>query len=103
MMRFLNPNGMQNMPRSYRGTLPNGSSFRLPWDSATVAWPNYYASLVTFLQQNGVTAIPSESDVQDFICQSAPQGCIGDPNFHAPAQHQAHSQTIPCSTCGKRF
>lgn len=102
MMRFINPQGMQSMPRSYRGILPNGNAFRLPWDSATVAWSNYYQSLRTFLSQNGVTALPSEADIMDFMCQSAPQGCTGDPTFHAAPFHQ-QATTIPCSTCGKRF
>lgn len=91
------------MPRSFRGILPNGQSFRLLWDSANVTWANYYASLRNFLASNGVSEIPSEESVQDFMCQSAPLGCTGDPQFHAQAQHVPQQTVIPCSTCGKRY
>lgn len=100
-MRFINPDYMNCMPRSYRGTLPNGSPFRLLWDGCTVRWANYYASVVKFMQDNGAP-VPSEEDVQDFMCRSAPQGCTADTSFHAqPNSHQPSFQ--PCSTCGKRF
>jgi hypothetical protein len=102
-MRFIDPTRMPSIPRSFRGTLPNGSPFRLLWDSGTVVWSNYYQSVRSFLSSNGVTNLPSEEEIQNFMCQGASAGCTGDPNFHAPSQVAQTHHHQPCSTCGKRY
>jgi hypothetical protein len=105
-MVFQNPDRLQYVPRSYFGTLPNGSDFRLPWDCRTVVWTNYYAGLRKFLQDNGVTNPPSEADVQNFMCSHVLQGCVGERRGYTHASssgNQSRPSGTGCRGCGARF
>lgn len=97
-MRFQNPNGLQRIPRSYFGTLPNGQSFRILWDNAIQSWESYYDGLRKTLESNGVSPIPSAEDVQDFMCQHVTQGCVGQPPDELP--RQAVQPSGGCASCG---
>lgn len=101
MLRFQNPNGLQVIPRSYYGTLPNGEKFRIVWNNAIQSWESFYATVRSTLSANSVTNLPSEADVMDFICRHVPQGCVGDPPDFTPVYTQHN--TGECSSCGKQF
>jgi len=100
MRRFINPNGLQRIPRSYYGVLPNGEKFRIPWDNGIQSWESYYAMLRATLIQNGVTP-PSEEETQDFMCRQAAVGCTGDPPDFTPTYQT--QKPGGCSSCGKQF
>jgi len=99
--RFINPNGLQRIPRSYWGFLPNGEKFRIPWDNGIQTWESYYATVKSTLLANGVNNIPSEEEIQTFMCNQVNQGCTGEPPDFTPVYTQP--QTGGCSSCGKRF
>lgn len=62
------------------------------------SWAAFYQECVQFCERNG-QPIPSDADVQAFVCkQLAPGWCSSTPNFQ-PVPEQGREG---CATCGGR-
>jgi len=94
-MKFKNANHFPSIPKSYKGTLPNGELFKIPWPN-NIPFGSFYQSVVRFHEANGMTA-PDAATVEDYICHQLPSHwCVGNEVYIAPAPARA-----PCKGCGR--
>ena len=91
---------MPSLPRSYQGRASERQSVRLLWDSATVEWSNYANSVRSFLASNGVTNLPSDEVIQDFMCQGAPAVALEIKTFTRPRTSLRRITTNPARPAG---
>lgn len=96
-MKFKNPNHFPAIPKSYKGTLPNGEEFKVVWRN-NVPFGVFYGEVVRFHNDNGMTP-PDAAFIEDYICRRLPNHwCVGNDVFIAPAP-----VAKPCAGCGKRW
>lgn len=96
-VKFKNPAHIPAIPKSWRGTLPNGEAFKIPWPNS-IPYGSFYQQVVKFHTDNGM-AIPSSADVENAMCQQMPaHWCVGNEVFIAPAP-----AVKPCAGCGRRW
>lgn len=97
-MKFIDPNHLPASPKSWRATI-NGRQYHVSWHNSW-NWSQFYSEVVKMSESNNIP-VPTEEQVQDFVCRQLPRGwCTGDPNYHRPPA--ITSRRAGCSSCGRR-
>lgn len=97
-MKFINPDHLPAVPKSWRATI-SGRQYRVAWENSW-HWNQFYSEVVKMSEANSIP-VPSEDEVEAYICRQLPKGwCTGDPNFHRPPT--ITTRRAGCSSCGRR-